>query len=295
MMREALEYRLVKLFLWLSKIAPKSFIYASMKMFSLMAYHLIGRRRKLTIQNLSMAFPLKSKEEIKLLSKQVYVELSKTISEILLMFVERFDIDAAVRNSQEAKQKLENIVKNSPQGIIVVTAHFSNWELAAHFLAKHGLSMLAIGRKGNNKLIDTNLTLPFRERYGNEAVYKKKAMMGMIRRLKKAGNVGLLIDQKSGSMHSVKVDFFGKPAETTLSIASLKLKFDALVVPMFVVRGEDGRYEMLIHDSVDYVATELEDQEKKLEAMTLKYTKIIEEIIEKYPAQWFWMHNRWRL
>ncbi|RLA58770.1 MAG: hypothetical protein DRQ78_11490 [Epsilonproteobacteria bacterium] len=294
-MREVLEYRLVKLFLWLSKIAPKSFIYASMKMFSLMAYYLIGRRRKITIQNLSMAFPLKSKEEIKLLSKQVYVELSKTISEILLMYVDRFDIDAAIKNAEEAKQKLEVIAKNSPRGVIVVTAHFSNWELAAHFLAKHGLPMLAIGRRGNNKLIDTNLTLPFRERYGNEAVHKKQAMMGMIRRLKKAGNVGLLIDQKSGSMHSAKVDFFGKPAETTLSIASLKLKFDALVVPMFVVRSADGCYEIIIHESVVYMAEELEEQEKKLEAMTLKYTKVIEETIEKYPAQWFWMHNRWRL
>ena len=294
-MREVLEYRLVKLFLWLSKIAPKSFIYASMEMFSLMAYYLIGRRRKITIQNLSMAFPLKSKEEIKLLSKQVYVELSKTISEILLMYVDRFDIDAAIKNAEEAKQKLEVIAKNSPRGVIVVTAHFSNWELAAHFLAKHGLPMLAIGRRGNNKLIDTNLTLPFRERYGNEAVHKKQAMMGMIRRLKKAGNVGLLIDQKSGSMHSAKVDFFGKPAETTLSIASLKLKFDALVVPMFVVRSADGCYEIIIHESVVYMAEELEEQEKKLEAMTLKYTKVIEETIEKYPAQWFWMHNRWRL
>ena len=39
----------------------------------------------------------------------------------------------------------------------------------------------------------------------------------------------------------------------------------------------------------------IEDKEKKLEAMTLKYNQAIEEIIRKYPSQWFWMHNRWRI
>jgi KDO2-lipid IV(A) lauroyltransferase len=107
--------------------------------------------------------------------------------------------------------------------------------------------------------------------------------------------VGLLIDQKSGGSHSAKVDFFGKPAETTLSVASLKLKLDPLIVPIFVVRESDGLYELVIHDPVEYIADEIEDHQKKLEAMTLKYNKVIEDIIRKYPSQWFWMHNRWRL
>ena len=294
-MREKIEYSLVKLFLWLAKIAPKSFIYAIMKSLTLLVYHLDQKRRHLTIKNLTMAFPGKSSEEILALSKKVYIELSITIAEILLMFTGQFDIDEAVKNQEEAKEKLQDIVQNSPHGVIVITAHFSNWELAAHFLAKNGLPVLAIGRKGNNKLIDTNITIPFREKYGNDAVSKKKAMLGMIRRLKSAGNVGLLIDQKAGSLNSVKVDFFGQPAETTLSIASLKLKLDSLVVPIFIARDSDGLYEMIINEPIDYVADEIADKEKKLEAMTLKYNQAIEEIIRKYPAQWFWMHNRWRI
>jgi len=294
-MREKIEYSLVKLFLWLAKIAPKSFIYAIMKSLTLLVYHLDQKRRHLTIKNLTMAFPGKSSEEILALSKKVYIELSITIAEILLMFTGQFDIDEAVKNQEEAKEKLQDIAQNSPHGVIVMTAHFSNWELAAHFLAKNGLPVLAIGRKGNNKLIDTNITTPFREKYGNDAVSKKKAMLAMIRRLKSAGNVGLLIDQKAGSLNSVKVDFFGQPAETTLSIASLKLKLDSLVVPIFIARDSDGLYEMIINEPIDYVADEIADKEKKLEAMTLKYNQAIEEIIQKYPAQWFWMHNRWRI
>jgi len=52
---------------------------------------------------------------------------------------------------------------------------------------------------------------------------------------------------------------------------------------------------MIINEPIDYVADEIADKEKKLEAMTLKYNQAIEKIIRKYPAQWFWMHNRWRI
>ena len=294
-MREKIEYAFVKLFLWLAKIAPKSFIYATMKSLTLLVYHLDKKRRNLTITNLTMAFPEKTSEEIAVLSKEVYTELSKTISEILLMFTGQFDIDKAIKNVDEAKEKLQDIAQNSPNGVIVMTAHISNWELAAHFLAKNGLPMLAIGREGNNKLIDQKITIPFRNKYGNRATSKDNAMLAMVKTLKKGDAVGLLIDQKAGQLNSVKVDFFGTIAETTLSVAMLKLKFNPLVVPIFIARQSDGMYEMIINTPIDYVADEIEDKEKKLEAMTLKYNQAIEDVIRKYPAQWFWMHNRWRI
>jgi len=294
-MKEKIEYAFVKLFLWLAKVTPKSFIYASMKSLTLLVYHLAKKRQLLTIKNLSNAYPEKSNEEIKRLSKEVYIELSKTISEILLMFVNRLDIDDVVSNKEAMVKKLKVLSASSPQGIIVMTAHFSNWELAAHFLAKHGLPMLAIGREGNNKSIEKNITIPFRNKYGNHATSKDNAMFSMAKVLKKGNTVGLLIDQKSGHLNSAKVDFFGIAAETTLSVAMLKLKFNPLIVPIFIVRQSDGKYELIINDPIEYIADEIEDKNKKLEAMTVKYNLAIEEIIRKYPAQWFWMHNRWRI
>jgi len=301
-MREKIEYSFVKLFLTLAKIMPKSFVYLMMKALTLLVYHIDKRRRKLTVKNLTMAFPEKTSEEIKQLSKDVYIELSKTISEILFMFVGKFDIDSAIKNRDEIKEKIQNIADNSPHGVVLMTAHFSNWELLAHFLARHGLPMLVVGREGNNKLIDQNITIPFRNKYGNRATTKDKAMLSMSKALKKMSKalkkgdtVGLLIDQKTGEQNSVKVDFFGKSADTTISVALLKLKFDPMVVPVFIARQGDGQYKVIMNDPVDYTADEIEGQEKKIEAMTLKYNQAMEAVIREYPAQWFWMHNRWRI
>ena len=294
-MREKIEYQAVKLLLWFAKILPKSSIYALMYWLTLLVYHADTKRRLLTLNNLALAFPEKEKKEIEKLSKEVYSELSKTIAEILLMFADRFDIDEAVVNKDEVTEKLRRAIQDSPRGIIAMTAHFSNWELLAHFLAKHGLPMLVVGREGNNKLIDENITLRFRKKYGNDTTTKKKAILSMVKRLKSGGNVGILIDQKAGSRNAVKVDFFGKPAETTTSMATLKQKLDPKIIPFFAARVANGKYRIIMQEPVEYSAQEEQEEEKKIEKMTAKYNEVMESVIREYPSQWFWMHNRWRI
>jgi KDO2-lipid IV(A) lauroyltransferase len=279
--------------LLIAKILPKSFIYFKLKIIFLLGFYFLNSRRELTIKNLQKIYSFERKEAFEN-AKKVYLELSQTVAEILLMFVDRFDIDSAIVNLQEAKEKLSKLTSNAPNGIIVITAHYSNWELAAQFLARHGLAMLAIGRIGSNKIIERNITTPFREKYGNRAIDKNRSMVAMAKTLKNRGNIGMLIDQKTSGSHSVNVPFFGFDAQTTLSTASLKLKFDPLVVPISVVRVSRGKYKMYIDDPINYTANEIIDEKEKLVAMTAKYNQAIEHMISRDSNQWFWMHNRWR-
>ena len=294
-MREKIEYQAVKLLLWFAKVLPKSFVYGLMYWLTLLVYHTDTKRRLLTLNNLALAFPEKEEKEIERVSKEVYSELSKTIAEILLMFADRFDIDEAVVNKDEAIEKLQRAIQDSPRGIIAMTAHFSNWELLAHFLAKHGLPMLVVGREGNNKLIENNITQPFRKRYGNDTTTKKKAILSMVKRLKSGGNVGILIDQKAGGPNAVEVDFMGKPAQTITSLATLKQKLDPKIIPFFAARVANGKYRIIMQEPVEYNAQEEQEEEKKIEKMTAKYNEVMESVIRQYPSQWFWMHNRWRV
>lgn len=288
-----LQYYTVRIFLLIAKILPKSLIYLKLKVFSLLGFYCLKSRRKLIIKNLQRIYHLNDKEAYKK-AKKIYFELSETLTEILLMLVGRFDLDTAVINYKEAKEHLARLTSNAPNGIIVITAHYSNWELAAQFLARNGLPMLAIGRIGTNKVIERNITTPFRSMYGNRAIDKNRSMVAMAKTLKSGGNVGMLIDQKTSGTHSAIVPFFGFDAPTTLSAASLKLKFDPLVVPISVVRKSRGKYEMYIDEPIEYKAGEIKDEKEKLLAMTAKYNQAIEHIISRDSNQWFWMHNRWK-
>ena len=246
-------------------------------------------------EEVTTAFPQKSEDEIEKLALASYESLSITIAEIILMLNDKLDFDSMINDKEEFLAKLNLYTKDAQNGVIIITAHFSNWELAAQFLPRNGYPMIAIGREGNNKLIEKNLTKPFRERYGNKNIYKNKAMMSIIKGLKKAKNIGLLIDQKSGGKSSIKAKFFGLPADTTTSIAVLKLKYNPLIIPIFTPRDKNGKYNSVVIEPIEYIAAEESNKSKKIEKMTQRYNDIFEEVIREYPEQWFWMHNRWRL
>ena len=258
-----------------------------MKAVTLIFYHMSKRRREITKENLKNAFPDKSQSDIELLSKEVYISLSETISEILFMLADTFDIDEAVINKEEALDRLKALQEEGTVGRIVMTAHFSNWELAAHFLAKHGYPMLAVGREGDNQEIDQRLTLPFREKYGNRSVYKKRAAIAILKTLKRGDIVGVLIDQKVSREDGVKVQFFERDVYTTSIVAIMKQKLNVMVVPIFLPRVGRGKYKLIVGDPIR--------ENSDVTTMTQCYNDAIEEVVRAYPEQWFWMHNRWKV
>jgi KDO2-lipid IV(A) lauroyltransferase len=286
-MFERIGYLLVRGLIALAGIIPRSWLYAWMKMISMLFYHTVKRRRKITEENLSLAFPEKSREEITVLGKEVYLELSRTVADIFLILSDRFDIDEAIVNKEEALSKLAELKKTYPAGWIIMTAHFSNWELLAQFMGKHGYPMVVIGREGDNKLIDSRITTPFRNRFGNRSVYKRKAAVTVMKTLKRGEIVGILIDQKVMEHEGVEVEFFGRKVYSTGLVATMKEKLDIQVVPIFLPRVSTGKYKFMISDPVQ--------KKGDITAMTQEYNDVMEGVIRKYPAQWFWMHNRWKV
>ena len=286
-MGEKLSYLFLRILIFITTVLPVPWVYGLFKAIAITFYHFVTHRREITEQNLAYAFPEKSQEEIASLAKEVYVELSKTVSEIFLMLGNRFDIDGAIINREAALAKLASMKERYPGGWIMITAHFSNWELLAQFLSKHGYSMVAIGREGDNKEIDRRITTPFRERFGNRSVHKRKAAVTIMKTLKKGGIVGILIDQKVMAHEGLKVKFFRRDVYATPLVATMKAKLDIQVIPMFLPRVTNGRYEMLVGDPVE--------AGDDIASMTQAYNDAMEKVIRQYPTQWFWMHNRWKV
>jgi KDO2-lipid IV(A) lauroyltransferase len=91
---------------------------------------------------------------------------------------------------------------------------------------------------------------------------------------------------------AVFVDFFGKPASTTTGIARVALHTDAAVVPGYAVWDPAIRkYRLRFEPPVELIRTG--DSERDVTENTQKFTKVIEDIIRKYPEQWVWIHGRW--
>ena len=294
-MRIFLEYYALKGVLLLTKLLPIPLIYGFCKLLAALFFTLDKRRRTITLQNLALAYPHKTEDERYTLAKNIYKSVAISIAEMLLMMHQRLDIDLMVSNYEEALHELKRYFDDANRGKLLLTAHFGNWELLAHFLAKHGYPMVVIGRKGNNHLIEEHITTPFRTRYGNTLAHKSKAMAAIVRAFTQKKIAGMLIDQKSGGSSSIKINFFGHPADTINSIGLLKLRYNPSVVPLFMAHQSDGRYKLIIGSTQEIALPEELNETEKIKRLTQHYNDIIEAVIKEYPEQWFWMHDRWRL
>src|SRR5437879_13276552 len=91
---------------------------------------------------------------------------------------------------------------------------------------------------------------------------------------------------------AVFVDFFGKQASTTTGIARVALHTDAAGVPGCAVWDESlGKYRLRFEPPIELIRPG--DMERDVVANTESFTKVIEDIIRKYPGQRFTVRRRW--
>jgi KDO2-lipid IV(A) lauroyltransferase len=255
----------------------------------LIFYHVAPRRRLIAIHNIKRAFPGKSMEEIITIAKGVYRNMAIVAADffdIPKLTPDNFHDLIEMKGLEHCRKALE---KN--KGILMFGAHFGNWELGAIALSLGLKPSVVIYRPLDNPLLE-NLVTWVRSCTGNIPLAKDLAMRGMLRHLKKNDILGILIDQNVSLTEGVFVDFFGRPACTTMGMALLALHTSAPAIPGYVVRLTDGRYRMVFGEEVELVRTG--NREQDILVNTQKFTSILEDTIRKYPDQWLWVHQRWK-
>ena len=110
------------------------------------------------------------------------------------------------------------------------------------------------------------------------------------RALKNGKLLGFLADQDAGPGGAF-IEFLGKTAATPLGPAVFSRKFRAPVVPAFILRRPDGKHTVRVYERMEYVDTG--DTEKDLYDLTVRMTRLMEEVIRENPTQWLWFQKRW--
>jgi len=119
----------------------------------------------------------------------------------------------------------------------------------------------------------------------------ERALRQILSCLRKNEIVCILADEKK-SKTGVLVDFFGYPAPTAPGPAVLALRTGAPLVPIFIVRRDDGSHHIYIEPQLELSLNG--DRSSDIPAVVSAYTKVIENFIRMYPDQWFWINNRWK-
>ncbi|NOY69399.1 MAG: lysophospholipid acyltransferase family protein [Deltaproteobacteria bacterium] len=247
------------------------------------------RHRDVAIRNLTTAFgDAMSMPAIRSLARKNFISFASILFEIgWLVRVKRKDARRLFKfyglgNLIEARKK--------GRGVLVLTAHFGNWEILIMAADMLGAPMSAVYRPLDFAPLD-RFFVNLRRRFGARMYPKKRAVMGVMRSLKNNELVGVLLDQNTNLAGGVFVDFFGKPACTNKGLAVLARATGAPVISAFLAR-EDGLFHVEFGPEIPTIKTENENSD--IYANTRNYNRALESIIRKHPEQWFWVHNRWK-
>jgi Kdo2-lipid IVA lauroyltransferase/acyltransferase len=176
------------------------------------------------------------------------------------------------------------------KGVIVVTGHIGNWELAGSYIAARGIPIEGVTRRMTNSMFDRYLTAT-REKAGLAVIADSDAVRRIPRALRAGHVVAMVADQGTKGMASTFVPFFGRLAKTPRGPGVFALRSGVPVVAGTAVRLPNGKYRAVV-EPVDVVTTG--DRERDVDAVVARYTEVLERWVRAYPEQYLWHHRRWR-
>ena len=255
------------------------------------AFHLDREHRRVALQNLRIAFSReKSEEELRAIAKGTFQHLGMTAVEFLRiprMGVETFREKVTVEGLENVRELLDNRKK----GALLLLSHLGNWELMGFLSKLLGYPISVIARPVKKNPWVDRMVLKIREATGLDVISTEKASRKVIQALSRNRMVGILIDQRAKRSEGVWVDFFGRKAPTTPSLAVLAMRTGVPVIPVFMVRDGSHRHRVLIQGPIEIVQSG--DVRRDVETNTLRINQTLESVVRLYPDQWFWVHRRW--
>ena len=168
--------------------------------------------------------------------------------------------------------------------VILVTGHFGNYDAVRASLISRGHNMGALFRPMRNPYFNKHYVRAISQIGEPMFEQGKRGMMQIVKHLRSGGVLGILTDLSFGA--GEELDFFGKPAMTSLITAELALKYNAALIPVYASRCENGLdFEIIVQAEIPH---------SDAETMTQTVNDGLEELVRQHPGQWFWIHRRWK-
>jgi Kdo2-lipid IVA lauroyltransferase/acyltransferase len=248
------------------------------------------RKRTIAKKNILIAFPDLNEKSINEMIERMWKNIGRIFGEYI--HINKFSIidQKKIKIVFANKNNFELLKKNS-KPIVFFSGHFANFELMAKCLQELGFNIGAIYRPLNNiflnpimEFIRKKYICPIQIEKGSNGTKK------LIKHISTNSPLALMIDQRLSS--SIRVPFFNQPATTTTTPAQLAIKYDALLIPVFLKRLEKTNFEFFIEEPL--IINRTSDYDKDIFNITQIMNKKIEEFIKRDPAHWLWSHDRWK-
>lgn len=252
------------------------------------SFLVLRKKRKRVMENLKAFFLCeKGEEEVKEIAKKYFKNVATN-------FIESFTISRFPAHflkevvEVKGKEHLEEAIKKG-KGIIGISGHLSNFVLLMARVAKEGYRVNVVIRGEKDKGLE-KLFFEERTALGINSVYKDASPFHMTKLLRKNEILWLFLDQfpRSGERF---VDFFHLKVPFYDGAVRFAKSMGSPIIPFSIKRKTNGYViEIMPEVKLHWGYNREEDIIRNYSQLI----KIIEDLIQKYPEEWFWWQRRWK-
>ncbi|GHS99800.1 lipid A biosynthesis acyltransferase [Synergistales bacterium] len=193
------------------------------------------------------------------------------------------------------KERLDEALSRG-HGVIVMSAHFGNWELAGAALVAAGYALSPIYTKQRNKggvndwieqrrLDDTGMT----------TISSEGAAMREIFRSLRGRKILVFLQDLDARREGKILPFLGLPASCATGIIRLYKKFASPVLPVVCLRHPDGIHHTVC---VNKILSDFSDEDGNSFGINMeKSLKMCNNVLGSWiidnPGQWMWILDKW--
>lgn len=287
--RHRLEYAAFRALRWLLTAMPESIGVRAGGLLGLFVGSVLRIRRRVVDEHLAMVFPDRDRKWRARVARGSYAHLGRE-AVMLFRMAGWTEDEMRARTRTEGVDVIQDAISEG-NGVVILTGHLGNWEVAGAGLAARGIPLDVVGKGMANRRFEADL-FETRERMGMRVIEMSDAPKGVLQSLRRGRATAIVADQNM-HRHGIFLPFFGRKAATARGPALFALRAGAPVVFGHTLRepGRPSRY--LIHaERLEHEVTG--DLDADVRALMAAYHERLEECIRSAPEQYFWQHKRWK-
>ncbi len=289
-LRHFLEYIALRVILGLFRILPLKLLLGLSRLTADAAFWTMRSKRRVSMHNLQASGIASTSREACRIARDSFRHFAAMVVESLKAETVITDDNWREHIAIEADEDLIATVMEPGLGVIVTTAHFGNWEIAAQALSYYK-PVVALARRMNNPYTDA--LIQNRKTSQRFRIIKPSGSFAhqMMTPIEQGEALAMLADQHARSGGMI-IDFLGRPAACHTSPARLHLATGAPLCFGYCVRTGPMQYALRGIPVIRHTPTG--DRAHDMRTILETLNRGLEDAIRKNPEQYLWAHRRWR-
>ncbi|MBF0518120.1 MAG: lysophospholipid acyltransferase family protein [Nitrospirae bacterium] len=285
-------------FRYLVGLLPFTFSYSLIKALGSIGFNIDKKKEFAYSKELQRLFPNKKAEEIRYLAKETLLNfLQNEIETLMFPKINKDNIDWFIK--YDGLDNLDEALKQQ-RGVILLFAHFGANQMVMPAIGYKGYKMSQLGapatvwtEKENVSYIKKkNMEIKWRHEQTLPVTHIN--VFGSLKEaflcLKRNEILGVAIDG-GGGKEWVEVEFFGKKALYSTGAIDIAHRTGAVILPVFMVRGQDSRHKMIIESPL--VCPEGADKTETITNYTAAFVSRLQSYVARYPWHYIY-YLAWR-